>query len=119
MENFQQLVMYVFLVLLILALLVIGASLYKQKTSSVYPPVVAGCPDYWLASNTTKADGTISTTCKNVQAVGTCRGTTDMTKDVTGLTDCGKYTWATGCDINWEGISEQEKSTICPNGAIS
>ena len=44
---FQNIVITIAIIFLIITLAFIGISLYKQKIKAKYPPVIPNCPDYW------------------------------------------------------------------------
>ena len=97
---FQNLVITIATILLIISLCIIGFGLYRQKYNSNYPPVIPNCPDYWDVS------GNI---CINDKGLGNsnCQEPMDFTKPQwsgnNGL--CAKYDWSKMCNIAWDGIS--------------
>ena len=48
MASFQMTIIYIAVILLVIFLIFIGISLYRNKKNLQYPPVSANCPDYWL-----------------------------------------------------------------------
>ena len=98
MGPFQKIVILLFVILLILILVIVGFTVSNTKNKT-WPPVVADCPDYWLdqAGNGSK--------CVNVKGLGNCSNNNNMdfTKDLP--TVCKKYTWAKGCGLTWDGIT--------------
>ena len=106
MEFFQKTVLIVAIVTFILCLILIGISLNNAKNQS-WPPIVPSCPDYWTV------DGSGNTAkCINIQNLGTCPVGGDSkhlimdfnTDEFTGdNSSCAKYTWATNCNISWDG----------------
>ena len=108
MASFQIVVLIIAVVILIIALAFIGVSLKNSKKNSSWPPYVPDCPDYWTI------DGSANPICVNVKDLGTCPPPTgkphltmDFNKDpYTGTNgNCAKYTWATGCNVSWDGIT--------------
>jgi len=110
MVNFQKITIIIATVILIIFLLMIGISLYKNKDSSQYPPVVADCPDYWLDMS----DGT-SSKCINKQGLGSsvCSDTMNFSGGFwTGDNGmCRKNQWAKKCDLTWDGVTN--KTGVC------
>ncbi len=115
-SNFQKIVLMVAIVIFIIMLIFIGSVLYKGKYSSTFPPVVSECPDYWIDKQTSVTNPSASSdeiagsqTCYNIKNLGksSCSKTMDFTGDQwDGSTgDCRKYKWATGCDLTWDGIT--------------
>ena len=45
--NFQRIVIFIAIVMLIGAMVFIGYALYKQTTDVSWPPKIPKCPDYW------------------------------------------------------------------------
>jgi hypothetical protein len=99
---FQKTVTMVAIIILILTLGFIGLALYRQKYNPQYPPVIPNCPDYWDASGNE---------CVNFKKLGNsqCFNNMDFTtaqwSGDLGL--CGKYKWAKGCNLSWDGISNR------------
>ena len=76
-----------------------------------YPPVVSDCPDYWDVFNTIDNN----TTCQNKSSINEGLGTatckniqpSQFQANGTGTDDvlCEKYKWAKGCNIVWDGVT--------------
>jgi len=102
--NFQKIVLFIAIILLILALIVFGSMLYSD--AKVYPPTDAQCPDYWIDMS-----GGIGTSgyCINEKNLGkgSCPNrmnfNTGMWTGEDGL--CNKLKWAKACDLTWDGIT--------------
>ena len=94
--DFQKVVMAAAVAILILTLAMIGIAMRKQRKNAIYPPVLAECPDYWKGAS----DGE----CErgSVYNKGDCP---DSTVDFSSMNDCQKYEWANGCQVTWDGIS--------------
>lgn len=103
MANFQRIVLIIALVLLVVFAIILTYVLYQTNTNQQWPPYIPNCPDYWVST----MDGSSNVICnynkKNPFNVGSCKNVVD--KNVSGLTSCDKYNWATGCDIVWDGIT--------------
>lgn len=106
MVNFQRTIIIVAFGLFIISLAIVGYVLYFAKNSSIWPPLVGDCPDYWIDISGNGGQ------CVNVMDLGTCNtkgthSTVDFTQapyiGVGGT--CAKYNWATGCGLTWDGIT--------------
>jgi hypothetical protein len=109
MASFQKIVLISAIVILIIALVFIGVSLIGKAQEVQWPPLVADCPDYWVA----QGSGT-NLTCSNVKDLGICRPSSGGPQTMnfagnpafTGDTGaCAKYTWANSCKVSWDGIT--------------
>lgn len=103
MGSFQNIVMIVAAVLLVLALIFIGVSLYNNKKNAVFPPVVADCPDYWLDMSEGNAKN-----CVNAKSLGSCdTKSMDFSGSFWTGSDglCHKYKWARQCNLTWDGVT--------------
>ena len=50
--NFQRIVIFIAIIMLIVALVFIGYALYKQSSDVTWPPKIPKCPDYWTVDPT-------------------------------------------------------------------
>jgi hypothetical protein len=109
MALFQKIVLVTAIIILILSLVIIGVALNSKGTSSVWPPFVADCPDYWLMDGSGN-----NSTCTNIKDLGTCSPDSGAAHLVMNFNDttytgtnglCAKYTWATNCGVSWDGIT--------------
>ena len=109
--SFQKTIIVVAVVLLIGALMFFGATLSNAKSEEDFPPVVAKCPDYWVAENDENDD--TKTICKNVQNLGNvaCQSEINFADYENLQTSCDKSKWAKMCNLQWEGITD--KDDIC------
>lgn len=108
MEAFQKIVLFGAIIILIIALVVIGTAL-ANATDKQWPPMIPDCPDYWTIDGSGN-----NATCINVKNLGTCEpknGDEHLemnfnTSAFTGSNElCSKYTWATKCNVSWDGIT--------------
>lgn len=114
--TFQTTVMTISVIILIISLSFIGLALYRQKYKSDYPPVIANCPDYWIDKSdtgngskcnldtiTSQSLGNVSPQCqpKNKDGIDF---STPYYSGADGL--CNKAKWAKGCNLTWDGISD-------------
>lgn len=109
MEDFQKIVLFSAIIILIIALVFIGITLSYAKSNQPWPPIVSSCPDYWLFDGSGN-----NAQCVNVKDLGTCRPTggdrhlhMDFASSIfTGSQgDCNKYNWAKRCGVSWDGIT--------------
>jgi hypothetical protein len=113
MATFQSIVVIVAICVLIVSLVFIGFALRKQKNSASYPPVIANCPDYWIDASGN--NGAACTMDPKVGISGNAKCTSPMNfsspmwQGQSGL--CGKYKWATQCNLSWDGITNN--ASIC------
>lgn len=122
-NNFQMIVLYTAIIIFIIFMIFIGVILYNQKYSSVFPPIISSCPDYWIDQqdeNTTTSQGqSIDTlnkqTCYNIKNLGnaSCSRIMNFSEDYWQGTvgECRKYKWAKECGLTWDGITN--KQDIC------
>ncbi len=96
--NFQQIVILIATILLIVALVFIGYTLYNHQFNKQFPPVTADCPDFWVAEK----DG-----CSNPKNLGNCKGPMNFNQDRFKGNDgnCNKSKWANSCNVSWSGIT--------------
>ena len=99
-------------VILIFALIIVGIGLWRATHSSVFPPVIADCPDYWM--DFSRGDGSV---CTNVKGLGSPN--CDVVMDFSGPAYegsaglCAKVNWARNCDITWDGVTNNSKAGDC------
>ena len=114
MPNFQMIVIYLGITLLLIALILIGYTFYTNKVTEQWPPIIGDCPDYWVDTSGNGGN------CVNTHNLGngTCSAKT-MNFSVapyigsTGL--CAEYKWATACGITWDGITSTVPSPCDPS----
>ncbi len=112
-SSFQETVVVIALILLVICLIVIGISLYNNKYQGIYPPVASQCPDYY-----TDASESGSTICKSPDlylgntSASTCTGDVDFSDSIyTGSNgDCAKQNWANKCGLTWDGITNNNQA---------
>jgi hypothetical protein len=102
--TFQKTVLIIATIVLLFFLVIVWHSLYKNKKSGNFPPVIGSCPDYWIATNDGKSD-----ICSNVKNLGksSCPKTMNFNTQPWISNDglCYKSKWARGCDLTWDGIT--------------
>lgn len=98
--NFQLIVLYISLILLLIILAFIGFMLYKYQENVAFPPEISECPDYW------KVIGIEN--CENIMNLG---NGAPQTMDFSGAQYQGtigmknKKNWALQYGITWDGIT--------------
>jgi len=104
--NFQQIVIFIASILLIIALIFIGYALYNNSFNTKFPPVTADCPDFWVAENNE---------CTNPKNLGNCTGPMNFNVDKYKgeQSNCNKAKWANSCNISWSGITNDPD--VCKN----
>lgn len=65
----------------------------KGQQNVKWIPEIAPCPDYW--------DINSSGQCANVKNLGVCKDPIDLST----MSSCEKYQWATNCGVAWDGIT--------------
>ena len=105
---FQQIILTMAIIILIIMLVVIGVTLSKTGVNEVWPPIVGACPDYWVDLSGNGAE------CLNSHNLGTCNlpsttNTNTMNFNQAPFTaangSCSKYNWAKQCNVTWDGIT--------------
>lgn len=103
--SFQQIILYISTILLILVLVMFGFALSNKKHDEKYPPVQSECPDYWEV----KRGGDGVPMCENVKKLGhpNCQTEMDFSKpNFKGPHgDCNKQKWARACGLTWDGVT--------------
>jgi len=99
---FQQIVLTIAAVILILTLVVIGILLYNQSATARWPPETASCPDYYTAQSDNKCLNSGGMKVNNANC---------NTGNFSGPGYQGekgkvrKCQWAKDCGVAWDGIS--------------
>lgn len=108
--NFQRFIANIALLILALALVVIGITIYRSKNKFVGDDVIIGeCPDYWVMKNINNKN-----ICVNTKNLGNKKCSSKMNfmsrpwSSVDG--NCKKYNWAKKCDLTWDGITNNPNS---------
>lgn len=95
-------VLWVFIIILIILLVIIGVTLYRSTyLDVVYPKKTSQCPDYWVYTDTGK--------CSNINNLGkeTTPKEIDLSKSpwIGNSATCTKYQWAKENNVSWDGIT--------------
>jgi hypothetical protein len=112
--DFTSFVANIALLILLIALVGIGYTMYKSKNKFVADNVVIGeCPDYW---NMVNEDG--NNYCVNAKNFGKSECSSKMNFFTqpwnTGNGMCNKYNWANQCELTWDGITNNPNA--CSTG---
>jgi hypothetical protein len=122
--GFYNIVLIIAVVILILTLTYIGIQMRNKVKTSVYPPMVAACPDYWEQSldgkgciipNITEknAGNSAFSTTKgfyNDEYGNQCINFNDPAWKARGNSICAKQTWANTNGIVWDGVTNYNQS---------
>jgi hypothetical protein len=108
MDLFQQIVITVAILFLIIFLIYIAYMMHLNKVRLAYPPVTGSCPDYWIDQSTGIED---SSNCINAKNLGKSSAScpknmnfnTALFSGSTGL--CAKSVWSKNCDLTWDGVT--------------
>ena len=119
---FQKVVMIVCLIFLVICLILIGISLYRNRFKEKFPPVVGTCPDYWDdVTNSDEHGKKKGIVCMNTglnpppdlaNNMGSqmCPGNGKTMSFTSGRWHgkngiCHKASWARECGIVWDGVT--------------
>jgi hypothetical protein len=111
--HFQKIVLIIATILLILTLVIIGASLSKASENETWPPVVGDCPDFWVDMS---GNGEA---CFNSHSLGTCNIPSKGNPNTKNFNEypftgengeCANHTWAESCRVIWDGINSGVKN---------
>ena len=126
--TFQKNSLKIAIVILIIALAIIGWTLYKNRYHSKFPAYTSECPDFWtLTTNPTNnqlscgivnginaPDDSKNSKCKQYMDNSGYlinKPTWSVFGRQTDDDDCKKYKWSKKCNVKWDGISDN--NTIC------
>ena len=101
--NFQEIVIYVALVIMIIALIVVFMMLYYSSDNRQFPPIVGQCPDFFVIDNTGK--------CINFAGVGNPTYTVTPKTSLSPEEACGLKNELITNRQTWDGITNNPK--IC------
>lgn len=105
--NFQEIVVLIASIILIIMLIIIGFSLARNRKDQTFPPVLSECPDFWVSGD----DG-----CTNPKNLGICgKGPIDFSKNqYKGHNgNCNRAKWARDCHVTWAGITNNQEFKKC------
>ena len=87
-----------------------GSNCPKNAISNCSTTEFGCCPD----QRTPKTDDAGSTCpaakCYNIRNLGTTSDTCSKSMDFTNYSTCQKQTWASGCNITWDGITNMSSA---------
>ena len=106
--NYYKMVTIIALVVLIICLAFVGAALSKSSKNSIFPPQVSECPDFYVKDELTGNCETdkydkISDECYSINFSNDTEYNNPGMGSTSGM--CKKKNWAKGCNINWDGIT--------------
>lgn len=113
--NFQQTVLLVAGIFLVVMFIIIIVSFLLVNKKSKYPPIVGECPDFWemqIDPTDNKPKCINPHRLGNITTTG-CDGSKDFnTIDFSGIDgNCRKATWARNCNLSWDGLTNN--SNVC------
>ena len=134
MDEFNLLVLHIAAIVLIISLIVVGIILYYSIKDGKFPPVDTSCPSFYqldTAGNTciynkpsnpyydvpdnypaeSKID--IPASCYNV-SVSKFYSSGATPEDIL----CEKNKWANGCNVYWDGVTNNPNSCIKKKNAL-
>ena len=107
--NFYKTVCIVALVVLVVSLALIGSAMASSSKNMEFPPNISKCPDNYdeygefcrNASNTISGcnEKSFADSSYNMPGIGPTSGA------------CAKKTWAKGCGVDWDGLTNNPQ--IC------
>ncbi len=106
--NFYKFICILALVVLIVCLACIGVAMNSTSNTSIFPPNVSNCPDFYTMDNSTNCTSTYTNTsssdsdCKQ-KSFDSDPYTNPGMGPTSGM--CAKQKWATECGVNWDGIT--------------
>ena len=104
MNGFQQTVVIIAIIILILCLPFSAIALHNHQKKVAYPPIVASCPDYWIEDE--NGTCTPGPNFPNANLQESCKSLNSK-----NMSKCDKHRWAKGCDLTWDGISNN--TSLC------
>ena len=114
--NFYKTVCIVALVILVVSLAFIGSALASSSKNVTFPPIISKCPDnYEIVYD----DYGEFEKCRNNNQIARvdCRDVSfgDASYNMPGIGStsgaCAKKTWAKGCSVDWDGLTNN--NIIC------
>jgi hypothetical protein len=110
--SFQEIVLTVAVILLIICLIMIGWALRKNKKEVDFPPVLPICPDYWEVVLDPDDEEGKPKGCKNVNNLGNDDGD-EVNYNIINYDNCRKSRWAQGKGLTWDGLTNDPN--VCDN----
>tara|TARA_B100001250_G_scaffold386732_2_gene383513 strand:- start:218 stop:544 length:327 start_codon:yes stop_codon:yes gene_type:complete len=104
--TFQKTVFMIAVVLFILIMTVVGVLMSKSAAATQFPPEIGNCPDYWELVDE-PGDNPQKKVCNNIKELGTCNQNDIDFNAEAYKSRKKKCDWAKGCNIEWDGITNQ------------
>jgi len=118
--EFKKTVLIIAIVLLIGTLIFLGSMMSSKSKEANWPPKVAECPDFWEEKSSVNENGESIVACNNLHSLGknSCKKTMNFSADRWNGSegDCRKSKWAKGCDLTWDGVTNQQ---VCNNDVVA
>lgn len=113
--NFYKFICILALVLLIVCLACIGVAMNSTSNSSVFPPNVSSCPDFYTMDTSTNLCSPMYTITKSTDSDCTSKSFDSDPYTNSGMGPssgmCAKQKWAQTCGVNWDGITNN--TAVC------
>ena len=99
--SFQKRTVHIAGVIIVVFLIVYTYITYNHSKEVQWPPVTAGCPDWW------EMDPSKNGLCNNPRKFGKCFNPVDFndSKYQGSQGKCNKRLWADNCGVQWDGIT--------------
>lgn len=103
--SFQQIAIYIGVVILIILLIIIAINMNSAVKTSKWPPVIGDCPDYWYDAGSGGSKCTVNV--DNVNRGNFEGGEVNFSRApyTSNRGECAKYRWATENTVSWDGIT--------------
>jgi len=104
MATFNEIVLWIAGILLVISLTFIGVSLYATQSDTMWPPDPSECPDYWdVTENGCEPNSSLGK--HNNSGGGVCKSGERLMRH--GRAARKKACeWAKSCGVHWDGISK-------------
>lgn len=105
--NFYKFICILALVLLIVCLACIGVAMNSTSNSSIFPPNVSECPDFYKMDSSYCTPLYTITKSSDSDCTSKSFDSDPYTNSGMGPSSgmCEKQKWANACGVNWDGIT--------------
>lgn len=101
--TFQTTIIIIAEIILAISIIIMVLTMYKQRSSFAYPPIISDCPDYWSIDGTTCKQPAVNTGLLTDAKCPNVNFGIPIYKGNNGL--CEKQKWAKVCNVTWDGIT--------------
>ena len=117
LTEFNKIVLTIATIILIISLIILAIFMKKALSNDVFPPVISDCPDYWDVSYN-NAEDSVKCIRTNIINQGSTAGDCSsydvalFQQNGSSYDDilCEKYKWAKGCNLEWDGVTNNNKA---------